>query len=54
MFELLKTVYFAIFDSILRHAVLVWEKHRNLFIKDIDKLQEKAFRIMSRFELGKK
>ena len=51
--ELLKTVHFAISDSILRNAVRVWEQHRNPFIKEIDKFQEKTIRIMSGFVLGK-
>ena len=44
--ELLRTVYFAIFDSVLRFAVQVWGQHRNRAIKEIEKLQEKAIRIM--------
>ena len=45
--ELLRTVYFAIFDSVLRYAVQIWGQHRNQAIKEIEKLQEKAIRIMS-------
>ena len=45
--ELLRTIYFAIFDSVLRYAVQVWGQHRNQAIKEIEKLQEKAIRIMS-------
>ena len=45
--QLLRTVYFAIFDSVLRYAVQVWGQHRNQTIKEIEKLQEKAIRIMS-------
>ena len=45
--KLLRTVYFAIFDSVLRYAVQVWGQHRNQTIKEIEKLQEKAIRIMS-------
>ena len=45
--ELLRTVYFAIFDSVLRYAVQVWGQHRNQTIKEIEKLQEKAIRMMS-------
>ena len=45
--ELLRTVYFAIFDSVLRYAVQVWGQHRNQRIKEIEKLQEKAIRMMS-------
>ena len=45
--RLLKTVYFAIFDSILRYAIQVWGQHRNQTIKEIEQIQEKAVRIMS-------
>ena len=38
--ELLRAVYFAIFDSVLRYAVQVWGKHRNQTIKEIEKLLE--------------
>ena len=44
--ELLRTVYFAIFDSVLRYAVQVRGQHRNQAIKEIEKLQEEAIRIM--------
>ena len=40
-------VYFAIFGSVLRYAVQVWGQRRNQTIKEIEKLQEKAIRIMS-------
>ena len=45
--QLLRTVYFAIFDSVLRYAVQVWGQRRNQTIKEIEKLQGKALRIMS-------
>ena len=45
--ELLRTVYFVIFDSVLRYAVQIWGQHRNQAIKEIEKLQEKAIRIVS-------
>ena len=45
--DLLRTVYFAIFDSSLRYAVQVWGQHRNQTIKEIEQIQEKAIRIMS-------
>ena len=41
--KLLRRVYFAIFDSVLRYAVQVWGKHGNQTIKEM----EKAIRIMS-------
>ena len=43
----LKTMYFAIFDSILRYAIQVWGQHRNQTIKEIDQILEKAVRIKS-------
>ena len=45
--DLLKTVYFVIFNSILRYAIQVWGQHRNQTIKEIEQIQEKAIRIMS-------
>ena len=45
--DLLRTVYFAIFDSIIRYAIQVWGIHNNQAINEIEKLQEKAIRIMS-------
>ena len=44
----LRTVYFAIFDSVvIRYAIQVWGLHNNQAINEIEKLQEKAIRIMS-------
>ena len=45
--ELLRTVYFAIFDSILRYAIQVWGQHRNQTIEEIEQIQEKTIRILS-------
>ena len=45
--ELLRAVYFATNNSVLRYAVQVWGQHKNQTIKEIEKLQEKAIRIMS-------
>ena len=45
--DLLRTVYFAIFDSILRYEIQVWGQHRNQTIKETEQIQEKAIRIMS-------
>ena len=45
--DLLRTVYFAIFDSILRYVRQVWGQHRYQTIKEIEQIQEKAIRIMS-------
>ena len=45
--ELLRTVYFAIFDSILRYAIQVGGQHRNQTIKEIEQIHENAITIMS-------
>ena len=45
--NLLKTVYFAIFDSILRYGIQTWGQHRSQAIKEIEKIQEKDIRIVS-------
>ena len=44
--DLLRTVYFAIFDSIMRYALQVWSQNRNTTLKEIEKLQNKAIRVM--------
>ena len=44
--DLLRTVYFAIFDSILRYSLQVWGQNKNATFKEIEKLQNKAVRIM--------
>ena len=43
--DLLRTVYFAIFDSILRYAIQVWGQNRNQTMKEIEQIQEKNIRI---------
>ena len=45
--ELLRTVYFAILDSVLRYVVQVWGQHRNQTTEEIEKIQENAIKIMS-------
>ena len=45
--DLARPVYFAIFDSVIRYAIQVWGLHNNQAINEIEKLQEKAIRIMS-------
>ena len=45
--DLLKTDYFAIFDSILRYGIQIWGQHRSQAIKEIAKIQEKTIRIIS-------
>ena len=44
---LLRTVCFAIFDSIWRYALQVGGQHGNQTIKEIEQIHEKAIRIMS-------
>ena len=44
--DLLRTVHFATFDSIMRYAVQVWVQNKNTTFKEIEKLQNKAIRIM--------
>ena len=44
---MLKIVYFAIFDSILRYGIQVWGQHRSQAIKEISKNLEKTIRIIS-------
>ena len=40
--DLLRTVCFAIFDSIMRYALQVWVQNKNTTFKEIEKLQNKA------------
>ena len=39
--DLLRTVYFAIFDSILRYDIQVWEQHKNQTLRQIEKYNKK-------------
>ena len=43
---LLRTVYFAIFDSYLRYGCQVWGQNKNANINTISQLQDKAIRII--------
>ena len=45
--DLLKTVYYAIFDSCLRYGLQIWGQNEGLLFKKIEKLQEKTIRIIS-------
>ena len=45
--NLLRTVYFAIFDSYLRYGCQVWGQNKNASTKEIASIQEKALRIIS-------
>ena len=40
--DLLQTVYFAFFDSILRYGIQVLGQNRSEAIKDIEKIQERT------------
>ena len=54
--DLLRAVYFAIFDSIMRYDLQMWGQNKNATFKEIKKLQNKAIRIMcfkSRLEPAK-
>ena len=44
--KLLRTVYFTISYSIMRYALQVWDQNKNTTFKEIEKLQNKAIRIM--------
>ena len=45
--DLLKPVYFAIFDLILWYGIQIWGQHRSQAVKEIEKTQEKVIRIIS-------
>ena len=45
--DLLRFIYFAIFDSILRQRIQVWGQNRNQAIKDVEKIQDKTIRILN-------
>ena len=45
--NLLRTVYFAIFDSYLRYGCQVWGQNKNASTNEISKLQDKALRVIS-------
>ena len=45
--NLLRTIYFAIFDSYLHYGCHVWSQNKNASTKEIASIQEKALRIMS-------
>ena len=45
--NLLRTVYFAIFDSYLRYGCQVWGQNKNADTKAIAQLQDKAIRVIS-------
>ena len=43
--DLLRTVYFAIFDSMLRYALQVWGQNKTITFKEIEELQNRSIRI---------
>ena len=45
--NLLRTIYFAIFDSYLRYGCQVWGQNKNARTKEITLIQDKALRTMS-------
>ena len=45
--DLLWTVYFAIFDSVLRCGIQVWRQNKNQAIKYIQKIQDKTIQILN-------
>ena len=46
MSELLRTVYFSIFDLIMQYGLQVWGQKQSATLNDIERLQNKAARIM--------
>ena len=45
--NLLRTVYFAIFDSYLRYGCQVWGQNKNTGTNEISRLQDKVLRVIS-------
>ena len=45
--SLLRTIYFAIFDPHLRYRCQIWEQNKNYAVKNIEKIQNKAIRILN-------
>lgn len=43
----MKTVYFAIFHSVLKHFIHVWGQHKNQTNNQVEKIQQKALRRVS-------
>ena len=46
-FSLLRTIYYALFDSHLRYGCQIWGQRRNEYIESILKIQNKAIRILN-------
>ena len=45
--NLLRTVYYAIFESYLRYGCQVWGQNKNAYTNEISKIQDKAIRVIS-------
>ena len=45
--NILRTIYFSIFSSMLTYGSLIWGQHKNLGIQRIMKLQDKSIRIIN-------
>ena len=45
--SLLKTIYFALFDSHLRYAAQVWQQESRNVVDMVERTQNKALRIIS-------
>ena len=44
---LLRTIYFAIFDPQLKYGCQIWGQNKNYAVENIEKLQNKAIRILN-------
>ena len=45
--NLLRTVYYASFDSYLCYGCQVWGQNKNVYTNEISKIQDKAIRVIS-------
>ena len=46
-FNILRTIYFSIFSSMLTYGSIIWGQHKNIGIQRIMKLQDKSIRIIN-------
>ena len=46
-FPLLRTIYYALFDSHLRYGCQIWDQRRNEYVESIEKTLNKAIRILN-------
>ena len=49
--KILKSMYYTIFDSIMRYGCQTWEQNFNTLLRDIEKLQNKLINTM-KFKIG--